>query len=415
MTRVAATELLPALFRAEFSRMTASLCRRFGLADIALAEDIVSETFLIATEHWAQQGAPENPTAWLYTVAKRKAIEVFRRADRYAAKLTALAADQPEGAPEPDLDFSEPGIRDSQLRMLFAVCNPVIQSEAQIALALRILCGFTIEEIAEAFFSNKETINKRLFRAKEKLRAENIAFELPAPAEIPARLASVLRILYLLFNEGYYSRTHASALRRELCFEAMRLALTLLEYEPTNRPETNALLALMCFHASRFDAREGADSLPLLYEDQDDALWDRALMDRGARFLEASAAGDALTAYHLEAGIAWQHCSKADTPEKWRIILDHYERLLAIQYSPGADLNRLYALSRVAGKASALAELARREFPEDRFYHLLLAHLTEDLDRPRALECLHAALRLARSEGEAQIIRRKIDALDQSD
>ena len=196
--------------------------------------------------------------------------------------------------------------------MLFAICHPAIASEDQIGLALRILCGFGIDEIAEAFLSNKDTINKRLYRAKEKLRTENIRMELPPEHQIACRLDNVLHIIYLLFNEGYYSKTQNQILRKDLCLEAMRLCIMLTEYEPTNLPKTNALLALMCFHASRFDARQTNGSFLVLYEQQNEELWDVALIGQGMHYLNLAAEGEEISSYHLEARIAWWHCIRED-------------------------------------------------------------------------------------------------------
>ncbi|MBX3723166.1 MAG: RNA polymerase subunit sigma [Turneriella sp.] len=390
--------------------MVAVIVRRFGLAQIEIAEDIVSETFLTAAEKW-ENHVPENPAAWLYAVAKQKATAHFRRAKIHETKIAEIALSQDKSIDDTEPDFSEPGIRDSQLRMIFAVCNPIIQSEAQIGLALRILCGFGIDEIAEAFFSNKETINKRLFRAKEKLRAEQIALDLPPVTEIPARLENVLRVIYLVFNEGYYSRTQNVTLRRDFCYEALRLGTVLCEYAPTNLPKTHALMALMCFHASRIDARENHSSALILYQEQDVSRWDRGLIAQGSHFLSLAASGEKLTTYHLEAGIAYWHSIKEDTPEKWRNILDHYDKLLQLQYSPGAQLNRIFAFSQVHGKANALTELDSLNLPDNRFYHLLLAHLCENVDKPRARASLEKALLLVRTAGEKNEIRHKITGL----
>jgi RNA polymerase sigma factor (sigma-70 family) len=256
------------LFQQEFSKMVAVISKRFGLQHIEIAEDIVSETFLLATETWEKKGTPEHPTAWLYVVAKQKTLYHFRRNKIFENKVIPELTSGRETNEEIDLNFTQQNIRDSQLQMLFAICTPAIASEAQIGLALRILCGFGIDEIAEAFFSNKETINKRLFRAKEKLRTEKITMELPPEDEIANRLDNVLHIIYLLFNEGYYSTTQNQILQNELCFEALRLGVMLTEYERTNLPKTNALVALMCFHASRFSARQTSEGVVVLYEQQ---------------------------------------------------------------------------------------------------------------------------------------------------
>lgn len=209
--------MLQDLFRREFSKIVAVISKLFGLQHIELAEDIVSETFLQATESWETKGIPPNPAAWLYAVAKQKTLYHFRRDKIFTDKvIPGLRPGLESTAEISDMNFSPGNIRDSQLQMMFAVCHPSIASEAQIGLALRILCGFGIEEIAEAFLSNKETINKRLFRAKEKLRAENIRMELPPENEIVRRLGNVLHIIYLLFSEGYYSKTQNQVLRKDL-------------------------------------------------------------------------------------------------------------------------------------------------------------------------------------------------------
>ncbi|MFA6440611.1 MAG: sigma-70 family RNA polymerase sigma factor, partial [Bacteriovoracaceae bacterium] len=214
-------EPLKQLFQQEFSKMVAVISRRFGLQHIETAEDIVSETFLQAVETWEMNGLPENPTAWLYAVAKQKTLYYFRRNKIFEQKvIPELQLNMDAGDEINEINFSNENIKDSQLQMMFAVCNPVIASEAQIGLALRILCGFGIDEIAEAFFTSKETINKRLFRAREKLRAEKVTMELPAENEIAIRLDTVLHIIYLLFNEGYYSKTQNQILRKDLCLEA---------------------------------------------------------------------------------------------------------------------------------------------------------------------------------------------------
>ena len=251
--------------------------------------------------------------------------------------------------------------------MLFAICTPAIASEAQIGLALRILCGFGIDEIAEAFLSNKETINKRLFRAKEKLREEKVELQLPPVQEIPKRLDNVLHIIYLLFNEGYYSKTNNRILQKDFCLEALRLALLLTEYEHTNLPKTNALISLMRFHASRFNARQTDNEPLILYEDQDTSLWDDRLIGQGIHFLDLATQGEEISSYHLEAKIAWWHCMKEDMPEKWVDILQCYNRLMRINYSPGVALNRVYAVYKVYGQEAALQEMEKLNMEDSHF------------------------------------------------
>ena len=235
-------ELIPHLFRTEFSKITAVLCKLFGIEHIEIAEDIASETFLSALETWTYKGFPQNPTAWLYSVAKNKARNYIGRNKIFTEKIAAQLKYPAKENEEPEIDLSEKNITDSQLQMLFAICHPSISSEAQTGLALRILCGFGIDEIANAFLTSKETINKRLYRAREKLRLEKVQIEFPSDAEIPKRLETVLTTLYLLFNEGYYSESNDAVLREDLCMEAMRLTNLLIEKEQTNQPNVNALL-----------------------------------------------------------------------------------------------------------------------------------------------------------------------------
>ena len=389
--------------------MVAVISKQFGLQHIELAEDIVSETFLLAAETWGMKGIPENPTAWLYVVAKQKTLYHFRRNKIYEEKVVPELTGASVKAEE--TDFSTQNIRDSQLQMLFAICTPAIASEAQIGLALRILCGFGIDEIAEAFLSNKETINKRLFRAKEKLREEKIKMELPPENEVSSRLSNVLHILYLLFTEGYYSKTQNAILRKDLCLEALRLCLMLTEYKLTDRPQTNALLALMCFHASRFNARQTSEDALILYEDQNEALWDQALIQQGVYFLDRSAQGEEITSYHLEARIAYWHCIKEDTLEKWTDILYLYDQLLTINYSPSVALNRAFALYKVRGAQAALKEAEQLQLVHNHFYFILLGELYKEIDTKKARSNFERAWSLAKTETEKQDIQQKIDSL----
>ncbi len=406
------SNFLKQLFQQEFTKIVAVISKRFGLQHIEIAEDIVSETFLLATESWQTKGLPANPNAWLYSVAKQKTLSHFRRNKIFEDKVVPeihqnqIAADYTD-----EFSFTQENIKDSQLKMLFAICTPAIASEAQIGLALRILCGFGIEEIAEAFLSNKETINKRLFRAKEKLRTEKIQLELPSEKEIVKRLDNVLHIIYLLFNEGYYSKTQNEILRKDLCVEALRLALMLSTYEKTNVPKTNALIALICFHSSRFDARHSIDGEFILYEQQNEKLWNQALINQGIYFLNLSADGDQLTSYHIEAKIAQWHCAKADTVEKWEQILQLYDRLLAVNYSPGAALNRTFALYKAKGPKTALTEAKKLNLTDNHFYYALLGELYKYMDRQKAIANFQRAQALAKSSLERETIQRKINML----
>jgi len=405
-------ESLKHLFQQEFSKMVAVISKLFGLQHIEIAEDIVSETFLKATETWGVKGTPKNPTAWLYTVAKQKTLYHFRRNKIFKDKIVPELKTAQTNKEILQVNFSNDNIKDSQLQMMFAVCNPLIASEAQIGLALRILCGFGIDEIAEAFLSNKETINKRLFRAKEKLRMEKVQMELPSENEIASRLNNVLHIIYLLFSEGYYSKTQNQILRKDLCLEALRLGLMLTEYEKTNLPKTNALIALMCFHASRFSARQINENSLVLYDQQDPGLWDAGLINQGMHFLSLSAQGHEVSSYHLEARIAYWHCMKEDTKEKWEAILQLYNQLLLANYSPGVALNRTYALYKANGQEAALAEAKKLQLENNHFYFILLGELYKNIDNNKAKLNFEKAYTLARTQTEKEEIREKIEGLN---
>lgn len=404
-------ELIPRLFKTEYSKIIAVLCKLFGITHMEEAEDIVNDTFLLASETWGLKGIPDNPTAWLYTVAKNKTIDYLRRNKVFSEKVTAVLLQSQPGTEAPELDLSPPNIEDSQLRMLFVVCNPLIPKEAQIGLALRILCGFGIDEIAEAFLTNKETINKRLLRARQKLRDENISTSLPAEKEMNERLDAVLTTIYLLFNEGYYSSTQNNMLRKELCMEAMRLCYFLLQHESTTTPPVSALLSLMCFHASRFAARTGEAGEPVLYEAQNRDLWDDALIEKGNYFLIQSACGPQASRYHLEAAIAYWHCRKTDDDRKWAEILDLYNKRLMLEYSPVAALNRTYAVSKVKGKEAAIREAERLELTGSHLYYSLLGNLYTEVDNAKAAAHYARALQLAKTEHDRAVISAHLQRL----
>jgi RNA polymerase sigma factor (sigma-70 family) len=401
-------ELIPHLFRTEYRKIMAVLCKLFGIEHIEIAEDIASDTFLVATEAWGIRGLPENPTAWLYTVAKNKAKDYFKHNAIFTQKVVCQIKHSASEAYEIEVDLSAKNITDSQLQMMFAICNPLIPVEAQISLSLRILCGFGIEEIANSFLTNKETIKKRLLRAKDKLRAEQIRIEFPTDAEINFRLDAVLLTLFLLFNEGYYSASQDNVLRKDLCLEAMRLTHLLIENDLTNKPFVNALLSLMCFQASRFEARTNQNGEMVLYHEQDEKLWNAELIKKGKYYLNQAAKGSVISKYHLEAGIAYWHTSKTDNNEKWENILQLYNQLLQIEYSPIAALNRTYALSKTSGKAKAITEAEKLKLAGNHLYDSLLGDLYTSIDDAKAILHFQAALTLAKSATDKKIIIGKI-------
>jgi RNA polymerase sigma factor (sigma-70 family) len=405
-------KILPNLFRTEYRKIVSVLYRHFGFEHPEIAEDIASDTFLTAAETWGLKGLPDNPTAWLYTVARNKARDHLKHNNIFRQKVTSAIQTDDAWLPETEIDLSDKSINDSQLQMMFAICQPSLPVEAQIGLALRILCGFGIDEIADAFLSNKETINKRLFRAKEKLREEKVKIEFPQATETTKRLDSVLKTLYLLFNEGYYSTSSDATLRKELCLEAMRLNYLLIENEQFNLPEVNALLSLMCFHASRFEARMTENGEMIRYDEQDTSLWNEELITRGKYYLNQSSKGEQVTKYHLEATIAYWHTFQADSDEKWNNILQLYNRLLITEYSPMAALNRTYALSKVKGAEAAIIEAEKLRLNDNHLYHVLLGYLYKDLDHKKAISHLQKALKLAKTIVDKKQISKDITSLN---
>ncbi|MGZ3909199.1 MAG: RNA polymerase sigma factor [Flavisolibacter sp.] len=408
---MSAPELIPHLFRTEFRKITAVLCKFLGIGQLETAEDLASETFLADLETWTYQGLPPEPRAWLYAVAKNKARNHLRRQRLLHGKITSDLQQAPTPTEEAEIDLSDQHISDSQLQMLFAICHPTLSPAAQVGLALRVLCGFGISEIADAFLTTRETINKRLGRAREKLRIGQVPIVFPPEPERSRRLEMVCRTLYLLFSEGYYSESREPVLREDLCLEAMRLTRFLLENAGTNRPDVHALFALMCFQASRFGSRKNELGEMVLYEDQDQGRWNQELITQGAWHLHQAARGERLSKYHLEAAIASWHTRKTDTREKWENILRLYNHLLKIEYSPVAALNRTYALFRAKSREEAIAEALKLNLQHNHFYFTLLGELYTGLDDHQARRHLEKALALAKTERERKTIREKLHRL----
>ncbi len=404
-------DLIPHLFKTEYRKIISVLCKLFGMDHIEIAEDMVSDTFLLASETWGQKGLPNNPTAWLYTVSKNKALDYLKHQKVFKDKIVFEVKKTEVISQDLDVDLSDKNIYDSQLQMMFAICHPSITVNDQICLSLNILCGFGAEEIADAFLSTREVIYKRLSRAKEKLKLEKIKIELPSLLEINKRIETVLTTLYLLFSEGYYSESQNTALRKDLCVEAMRLNLLLAENESTSTPATNALLALMCFHSSRFDSRTDKNGDLILYEEQDETLWNTELIDKGEYYLAKSSQGQLISKFHLEASIAYWHTHKTDTQEKWENILQLYNRLLQIEYSPIAALNRTYALAKADGVEAAIVEAEKLNLNDNHFYFTLLGELYKTIDIEKSKRNFLSAISLAKSNADKQIIRFKMSKL----
>jgi RNA polymerase sigma factor (sigma-70 family) len=401
-------QLIPHLFREEYSKMVAVLCKTFGLTHMELAQDIVSETFLKATETWGLKGVPEKPNAWLYTVAKNLAKDHFKRENIFNEKISPELRSLNIEEQLEEIDLSNENIKDSMLRMMFAVCHPSITQESQIVLSLRVLCGFSIDEIANALLSNKSSINKRLTRTKKTLRTIDFNTSPLSTLHLNKRLNSVLSVLYLLFNEGYFSSKSSDKIRKDLCYEAMRLLYIVISQKETNLPEANALMALFCFQASRFDARLNQAGEQILYHEQDTEKWNEELIKKGEYYLFLSGNKN-ISRYHLEAMIALWHTRKNDeNNHKWESILQLYNRLLQIQYSPITALNRTYALAMVKGKEIALKEALKIKLDENSLYHSLLAELYNGINPEKQISHLKIAIQLNQNENDSFVLEKKL-------
>lgn len=404
------SNIIPHLFKTEYSKIVSVLTKSFGLEYIEIAEDIVSETFLTAIDTWTYKAIPDHPTAWLYTVAKNKLKNHLARNTTFKKIVSEQLTDHYQVS-EIEIDFSDKNISDSQLQMLFAICHPSISTEAQICLALRILCGLGLNEIAAAFLSNKATIHKRLQRAKEKLYSEKIQFEMPDDQIINERLNTVIQTIYLLFSEGYYSESNNSIVRKDLCVEALNLAYLLLSNPLTNNHATNALMSLMCFHASRLEARHSANGNLVLYDDQDRSLWDTEFIEKGFYYLQQASKWEVTSTYYVEASIAYWHTVDNSNPDKWTSILKLYDVLLSANNSPIVALNRIWAFSKVYGNIAAIEEAEKLNLQGNHFYFMLLAALYKDIDTKKASEYLIKTLQLCKTETENALIRKQMERL----
>jgi len=412
------------LFRREAGRMIATLTRVFGVHNLALAEDVVQDAFCRALEVWKFRGVPDNPSAWLLAAAKNRAFDILRRqrtARTFAPELGRLLDSEWTLVPAVEELFTANAIKDDLLRMMFSCCQARLAEEAQVALILNILCGFSVNEIASAFVSSHAAIEKRITRAKKLLAASKRLFDVTAPADFAARLPAVHRALYLLFNEGYHGASAETAVRAELCHEAMRLAALLLEHPLGSTPATYALSALMCFNAARLPARvNAAGNLTSLF-DQDRSLWDRKLATDGIRLLELAATGRELTEYHVEAAIASVHARAPRAEDTdWTAIVLLYDMLMSVRPSPIVALNRAIAVAQHEGPERGLEAIGAIE-DRDRLtgYPFYPAALGEfELRRGRhetARKHFHAALALARNPMERQFLTQRIGACERGD
>ncbi|MCC6231016.1 MAG: sigma-70 family RNA polymerase sigma factor [Verrucomicrobiales bacterium] len=403
------------LFRHESARLVTVLTRIFGAEHLGLAEDVVQESFARALQTWPVQGIPDNPAAWIMRTARNQALDVVRREKNFRDKEEQLIQrlDLPPSRTDPPTSH-EDGLADDTLRMMFMCCHPEIPREAQAALALKTLCGFSIPEISRAFLVSEEALAKRLTRARKRIQEAGIRFELPDPPELAERVSRVLHTLYLLFNEGYKASVGDQLVRPDICAEALRLARLLAQHETGQRPDTHALLALMLLHAARFPARVDAHGNLLRLRDQDRSRWDRSLISEGMVHLAQAAAGESLTAFHLEAGIAATHaCAPSYAETDWVRVLRLYDHLVLQQPSPIVALNRAVALGEVqgpqAGLEAALAIPDAATLQRYYLFHAVLGDFEARLAHPEAADAhFRQALELAGLPPERRFLQDRI-------
>lgn len=406
-------QLAEHFFRTEYGRLVSVITRYLGTENVQTAEDIVQETLSRAVDHWQQHGIPPNPQAWLYTTAKNHTLNILKRKTVHRNFEVASRALSGMSGQLEDFEPAEAAITDNQLKMMFVCCHPVLSENSQIALILKILCGFSISEIAHAFFSSHETINKRLVRGRKQLRENQVAFEIPP--DLDQRTAIVLKTIYLLFNEGYFPSQKNSLVRYDLCLEAIRLVQILLRAPATtNKGDCHALLALMYLNASRFEARMEEGGLGMDMEKQDRKKWDQNLIQNGIQQLQLAMQAGKNSRFLILATISAHHCiAPSFEATDWQEILALYDQLMALEDSPLVHLNRSVALAKAQGNQKAIAELLQLESRTDignhYLFHATLGELYgSEKARKMAIYRLEKALTLAKNERDIALLKKKL-------
>jgi RNA polymerase sigma-70 factor, ECF subfamily len=406
-------ETVNAVYGSDSRRVLATLIRLLG--DFDAAEEALHDAFRAALEQWPRDGVPTNPRAWLVSAGRFKAIDAIRRRARFDT-LDDTTAEADLGVVQPDAGVDRESVEDDQLRLIFTCCHPALAPDAQVALTLREVCGLKTEEIAQAFLTPAPTLAQRIVRAKAKIRDAKIPYQVPSPAELPDRLDAVLRVIYLVFNEGYAATSGASLTRRDLSAEAIRLGRLLVDLLP--EPEAIGLLALMLLHESRRAARSSPSGELILLDDQDRSLWDRQLIAEGTQLIERAFASRRVGPYAIQAAIAAVHAS-APHPgaTDWTEIVGLYDLLLRADTSPVIELNRAVAVAMRDGSAAGLALveaiLDRGDLQEYRLAHAARADLCRRLGRKADARTSYVrALTLTKLEPERRFLERRIAELD---
>jgi RNA polymerase sigma factor (sigma-70 family) len=409
-------QLVEHFFRHETGRLHGALIRLLGVHNLTLAEDVAQEAMMRALHHWSMGGVPANPSAWITQVAMNLGRDALRRQRMSGGKEQALITHFEQMAPTPALPVENVHeIRDDALRLMFICCHPSIAADAQVVLALKVLCGFSTAEIARAFLSSEAAIEKQLTRTKQRIADANLRFDLPEGADLSVRLDGVLAALYLLFNEGYKASAGDHLLREDLCQEAIRLTTLLVNHPAGRTPRSHALLALMLLTSARFPSRVDAQGDLLRLDDQDRSKWDQGLIQRGLRELVAAAGGSDLSEYHLQAGIAAIHCTATDyASTDWTRILQAYDALHRMKPSPIVALNRAVAVAHLHGPQAgleAIAAIPQRDRLESNYLlHAVVGELNWRLkDHRAAAESFRRALRLAQVGPEQMYLTRMLE------
>jgi RNA polymerase sigma-70 factor, ECF subfamily len=408
--------LVDHLFRNRAGQMVAWLTRIFGPAHLDLVEEVVQDALLKALQQWPFNGVPENPSGWLFRVARNGALDILRRHTAFAARAHEMAAELQH---TPDVDPVSPwAVDDDELRLVFMCCHPSLPEDSRVALSLKTAGGFSVPEIARAFLTAEATIAQRLVRAKRVLRDQRIGLELPRGSDLAARVASVLEVIYLLFNEGYNAHAGEDLIRNDLCGEGLRLG-RLVAQSPhvvgSSAPTAHALVALMAFQSARLPARVDANGEMVLLEDQDRAQWDHQLVALGFAHFERSIEGETVTAYHIQAAIAAEHAKDRPDAVRWPLVLRLYDDLVELNPSSVIRLNRAVAVSRVHGIDAGLRIVEGLEQePALAQYYLLPSVkgrlLAERGDRAGAAACYRTALTLPCTEPERRFLLRRLEA-----
>lgn len=402
--------LIERLSRRESGRLVGALTRTLGASGLSLAEDCVQDAFLAAFETWRLRGVPDNPFAWLLTTARNRALDRLRR----HAMMSALEPKVTDWIEHLRAAPDTSGIGDEELALIVLCCDPALEVEARLALTLKTVCGFSVEEIARAFLATPEAMAQRVVRAKARIRELGIEFAMPSGAALSQRMPSVLRTIYLLFNEGYSASDGDKLVRDDICEEALRLAELVAWHPLASSPEAHALAALILFQHARRRARVAADGRPVLLEAQDRRLWDQAMIARGFQHLSAARNEKVLTSLHLEAGIASVHAAAPSWRQTdWVSLLSYYDGLSEVAPSPVVAINRAIALSMVEGADAALEALHGLEGEKavGRYlpYHMTIGDL--ELKRGRrqaAREAFQRALALSMSTQERRLVEAKL-------